>query len=72
MQQIALGPVRAITFDVYGALLALAASFAPGFDRLTQTRKRSKKPKKIDTAIGLARLGRWAGLDLSSCRTSRL
>ena len=32
MQKIPLGPVRAITFDMYGTLLDLVASFAAGFD----------------------------------------
>ena len=31
MQKIPLGPVRAITFDMYGTLLDLEASFEPGF-----------------------------------------
>ena len=31
MQEIPLGQVRAITFDMYGTLLDLEASFAPGF-----------------------------------------
>ncbi|MCH7737460.1 MAG: haloacid dehalogenase type II [Chloroflexi bacterium] len=38
MQKIPLGPVRAITFDMYGTLLDLAASFAAGFDEFLKAK----------------------------------
>ena len=38
MQKIPLGPVRAITFDMYGTLLDLVASFAPGFDEFLKAK----------------------------------
>ena len=38
MQKIPLGPVRAITFDMYGTLLDLVASFASGFDEFLKAK----------------------------------
>ena len=38
MQKIPLGPVRAITFDMYGTLLDLVASFAAGFDEFLKAK----------------------------------
>ena len=38
MQKLPLGPVRAITFDMYGTLLDLVASFASGFDEFLKTK----------------------------------
>ena len=38
MQKIPLGPVRAITFDMYGTLLDLVASFASGFDEFLEAK----------------------------------
>ena len=36
MQTIPLGPVRAITFDMYGTLLDLVASFGAGFEEFLE------------------------------------
>ena len=41
MQKIPLGPVRAVTFDMYGTLLDLVASFAPGFDEFLKAKSYS-------------------------------
>ena len=38
MQTIPLGPVRAITFDMYGTLLDLVASFGAGFEEFLEGR----------------------------------
>jgi 2-haloacid dehalogenase len=38
MQKIPLAPVRAITFDMYGTLLDLVASFASGFDEFLKAK----------------------------------
>jgi 2-haloacid dehalogenase len=38
MQKLPLGPVRAITFDMYGTLLDLVASFASGFDEFLKSK----------------------------------
>ena len=38
MQKIPLGPVRAITFDMYGTLLDLVASFGAGFEEFLEGR----------------------------------
>ena len=38
MRKIPLGPVRAITFDMYGTLLDLVASFASGFDEFLKAK----------------------------------
>ncbi len=39
MQKLPLGPVRAITFDMYGTLLDLLASFASGFDEFLKAKR---------------------------------
>ena len=39
MQKLPLEPVRAITFDMYGTLLDLDATFAPGFDQFLRAQK---------------------------------
>ena len=38
MQKLPLGPVRAITFDMYGTLLDLTASFGAGFDEFLKAK----------------------------------
>ena len=38
MQKLLLEPVGAITFDMYGALLDLVASFAAGFEEFLQSK----------------------------------
>ena len=39
MQKLPLEPVRAITLDMYGTLLDLDSTFAPGFDQFLKDQK---------------------------------
>ena len=52
MQKKPLGPVRAITFDMYGTLLDLVASFASGFDEFLRNRT-SRSLEHVFTVLSL-------------------